>query len=140
MRRRTGYYGKGFMMSRRGRAARTFNEHPVTYWTERLVMDEKQIAKLLVYMGNHHVGPNGKLIPFYRLPDKNDPLELANIFKEFHLVPAKKLNFIRIMSGHLQKSLDEKGKLIPASEQPRKKKKWKRFSKGKRRRRRKFDC
>jgi hypothetical protein len=70
----------------------------------------------LFIWANHHVGPNGRLTPFYRLPDKNDPVELANIYNEFHLVPAKKLNFIRIMSAHLQKSVDDKGKIIPTSE------------------------
>jgi hypothetical protein len=124
------YKNKGFMMSRRGRLAITKNEHPLQYWMERFVMDKLQIEKLLIYMGNHHTGIRGNLTPFYRLPNKNDPEELMKIFKEFHQVKAKKLNFIRIMSEHLQKKIEEKGEKIPASEQPRtkrKRRKWRRI-------------
>ena len=66
------YKNKGFTMSRRGRLAVKMNEHPLQYWIERLAMDKPQIEKLLVFMGNHHVGAHGNLTPFYRLLDKND--------------------------------------------------------------------
>jgi hypothetical protein len=117
------YYRRGYMMSRRARTAVQKNEHPVTIWKERLVMDEEQIAQLLIYMGNHHVGPECILIPFYRLPDVDDQEELMSIYGAFHKVPANKLNFIRIMSMHLQKEIEERGVVLPRSERPRKKKK-----------------
>lgn len=117
------YYREGFVMSRRAMIAKANNEHPVTYWQERMAMDEKQISELLIFMGNHHVGSWGRLVPFYRLPDKDDAEELQLIHKEFHSVSANKLNFIRIMAAHLQKKIDEKKKKIPSSERPRKKKK-----------------
>jgi hypothetical protein len=135
MRKPRGYAKKGFKMSRRGREAVRNNEHPVTYWQERLVMDEKWISKLLIYMGNHHVGDDITLIPFYRLPDKNDSEELDKIFEEFHCVPAVKLNFIRIMSMHLQKGIDEKTVSVPMEDRPRKKKKRRRHPKRKKSRR-----
>jgi hypothetical protein len=116
------------MMSRRARTAVQNHEHPVTYWKERLVMDDEQIGRLLIYMGNHHVGPNCVLMPFYRLPDVDDADELMGIYGAFHKVPATKLNFIRIMSMHLQKEVDEKGVVLPKSERPRKKKKRRRTS------------
>ena len=131
-RNRRSYAGMGFSMSRRGREAVAYKEHPVTYWMERLVMDEKQIAELLIYMGNHHVGPRFRLTPFYRLPDKDDPEEMRQIFKAFHSVAARKLNFIRIMSEHFQKSVSEKGKSTPLAERPRKKKKRRRRVRGRR--------
>ncbi len=129
------YYNKGFMMSRRARLAVSHNEHPIKFWTERFVMDEELVEQLLIFMGNHHVGSNCVLTPFYRLPDKDDPGELMRIYKAFHLIPARKLNFIRIMSMHLQKAIDEKGKVTPVSERPRKKRN--RYSRRKKRGKRK---
>jgi len=85
-------------------------------------------------MGNHHVGPRCKLVPFYRLPDKDNLDELMNIFKEFHLVPSNKLNFILCMSKHLQSNIDDKKKIVPKSERPRKRKKRRKKSLGRRRR------
>ena len=119
-------------MSRRGRDAVKNNEHPVTYWEERMVMKEEEIAKLLIYMGNHHVGSTAKLTPFFRLPDKDDPEELMRIYDEFHKVSAKKLNFARIMSMHLQKEISEKGKIPPTLERPRKKRKRLKYGRKKR--------
>jgi hypothetical protein len=115
------YYRRGFMMSRRAREAVANNERPLNYWKEKLAMEEDQIVQLLIYMGNHHVGSKGILTPFYRLPDKDDADELKKIYKFFHQVSAKKLNFIRMMSMHLQKSVDEKDIILPASQRPRKK-------------------
>jgi len=122
------YYSQGFMMSRGARIAVSNNEHPIKFWTERFVMDEKLVAQLLIYMGNHHVGSNCTLTPFYRLPDIDDPEELMQIFKAFHSIPARKLNFIRIMSMHLQKGIDEKNIITPKSERPRKKRKRRKHS------------
>lgn len=127
------YYRRGFMMSRRARIAVSNNEHPIKFWAERFVMDEELIPQLLIYMGNHHIGSHCLLTPFYRLPDVDDPEELMKIYKAFHKVPANKLNFKRIMSMHLQKSIDEKGKVIPKKDRPRKKTKRRKYVRRRRR-------
>ena len=127
-----GRFRPGFTMSRRARLAIRHNEHPITYWKDRLVMEEDQISKLLIFMGNHHVGAHGVLMPFYRLPDKHDTAELMKIYHAFHEVAARKLNFIRVLSTHLQQGIEENGRIVPLSSRPRKKTKRRKFARRRR--------
>jgi hypothetical protein len=124
------------MMSRRGREAVANNEFPISHWTERFVMSESQVEQLLIYMGIHHTGINCEETKFYRLPDPNDTAELMLIYDAFHSVPAKKLNFINIMSKHLQLPVDDKFTKMPQLTKPRKRVKIVRTKKRKRKSRR----
>jgi hypothetical protein len=131
------YKHHGFMMSRRGREAITNNEFPITYWTERFVMPEKQAEHLLIYMGIHHTGIHGDETKFYRLPDVYDTAELLYVYRAFHSVAATKLNFINIMSKHLQLRIEDRFSNVPLLSKPRKRIKRK-IGKNRKRRVRKF--
>ena len=131
-----GYYKKhGFMMSQRGREAVANNEFPITHWTDRFVMPESQAEKLLIYMGIHHTGIHGNETKFYRLPDAYDTAELMLVYHTFHTIPANKLNFINIMSKHLQVRIADRHTNIPVLSIPRKRIKIKVRKKSARRRR-----
>jgi hypothetical protein len=129
------YRNQGYMMSRRGREAVANNEFPVSHWTERFLMPESQVEKLLIYMGIHHTGMYGDETKFYRLPDRYDTAELMSVYHAFHSIPAGKLNFINIMSKHLQVGIADRYTRIPLLSKPRKRIKRKDLSKGKRIRR-----
>lgn len=129
-----GYYkNHGFMMSRRGREAMANNEFPIHHWIERFLMPEDQIEKLLIYMGMHHTGKYGDETKFYRLPDPYDTQELMLIYHAFHSTPATKLNFINIMSNHLQVRIADRYTNIPVLSKPRKRIRRKEYRKGVRR-------
>ena len=133
-----GYYKHhGFMMSRRGREAVANNEFPISHWTERFLMSESQVETLLIYMGVHHVGAYGIETKFFRLPDAYDTVELMSIYHAFHSVAATKLNFINIMSKHLQVRIEDRFTNIPVYSKPRKRVRRQDYKK-KGRRRRKF--
>lgn len=120
-RRLANYYkNKGFMMSRRGREAVSNNEYPITHWTERFLMPASQVEKLLIYMGIHHTGMYGDETKFYRLPDPYDTAELMSVYHAFHSVPANKLNFVFVMSKHLQVRIADRHTFIPVLQKPRK--------------------
>jgi hypothetical protein len=114
------YKNKGYMMSRRGRDAIANNEFPISHWTERFVMPESQVEKLLIYMGIHHTGMRGDETKFFRLPDRYDTAELMSVYHAFHLIPANKLNFIHIMSKHLQVCITDRYTSTPFLTKPRK--------------------
>jgi hypothetical protein len=133
-RRQASYYRKhGFMMSRRGREAVANNEFPISHWTERFVMPACQAERLLIYMGIHHTGIHGDETKFYRLPDAYDTAELMSVYHAFHAVPATKLNFINIMSKHLQVCIADRYTRIPVLLKPRKRIKRNDLKKGRRR-------
>jgi hypothetical protein len=135
-RRIASYYKRhGFMMSQRGREAVANNEFPISHWTERFLMPACQVEKLLIYMGIHHTGIHGDETKFYRLPDPYDTLELMSVYHAFHMIPATKLNFINIMSKHLQVRIADRFTNIPVLAKPRKRIKRKELRNGKRMRR-----
>ena len=114
------YKNHGFMISRRGRKAMENNEFPISHWTEKFSMPASQVEKLLIYMGIHHTGAYGDETKFFRLPDPYDTAELMSVYHAFHLVPAAKLNFINIMSKHLQVRIADRYTNIPVLAKPRK--------------------
>ena len=122
-------------MSRRGREAVANNEFPVNYWTEKFSMPECDVEKLLIYMGIHHAGMHGDETKFFRLPDPYDTAELMGVYHAFHTIPPTKLNFIDIMSKHLQVRPADRFTNIPVLAMPRKRIKRKEYKKGVRRRR-----
>jgi hypothetical protein len=132
------YKYHGHMMSRRGREAVQNNEFPISHWTEKFFMSESEVAKLLIYMGIHHTGQRGDETKFYRLPDVYDTSELLSIYHAFHSVPAKKINFINVMSDHLQLRIEDRYTKIPLLNKPRKRVKRKEWKKGVKRRRKKY--
>lgn len=123
------------MMSRRGREAVANNEFPIHHWTEKFLMPESQVEQLLIYMGIHHTGMYGNETKFYRLPDAYDTAELMSVYHAFHSVPDTKLNFINIMSKHLQVCIADRRTRIPVLLKPRKRVKRENWRKGGRRRR-----
>lgn len=127
------YKHHGFMMSRRGREALRNNEFPISHWTERFLMPASQVEQLLIYMGIHHTGVHGNETKFYRLPDVYDTSELMSVYHAFHSVVATKLNFINIMSKHLQLRIEDRFTNIPVVSKPRKRIRLKSRKKGKRR-------
>jgi hypothetical protein len=109
------------------------NEFPISHWTERFSMPASQVEKLLIYMGIHHTGMHGDETKFYRLPDAYDTAELMSVYYAFHSVAASKLNFINIMSKHLQVCIADRYTNIPVLAKPRKRIKRKESQKSKRR-------
>jgi hypothetical protein len=129
------YKNHGEMVSRRGREAMEHNEFPIHYWTEKLLMHESLIERLLIYMGVHHTGTHGDMTKFYRLPDAYDTQELMSVYHAFHSLTATNETFIDIMSNHLQLRIADRYTNIPVLLKPRKRIRVKGWKKGRRRRR-----
>ena len=128
-----GYLGQGYSMSRRARIAVLHHEYPISHFIDKFGLCESMCESMLIYMGSHHTDSYFELTKFYRLPDKDDPAELMNIYDAFHLISADRVRFITIMSQHLQKCIDEKNNTLPNDQRPRKRRRRKRIPHGKRR-------
>ena len=125
---RRGYYvRKGYSMSRRGRIAILNNEFPIGYFMHLFGMGQTETELMLVYMGVHHTGRKAELTKFYRLPDKDNTIELANYFDAFHSISADQKKFIDFMSQFLQKDIFLKNKKLPGTKKPRKRRKRNRY-------------
>jgi len=100
------YYRRGFTISRRASIAHKNNQHPMSYWIEKLRLDKATIKKMLNYAGHHHTGLYAKRTRFYRLPDWENEFEVERFYRTFHSIPVSKKKFIAHMEALLQEEVE----------------------------------